>query len=76
MEVNALITQTITPTNPPIQSEQASQAPLIGMEFKKKKNYSVFESYENMAMNAAILSLAVCVCNIMNKVKMCDGSVH
>ena len=35
-----------------------------------------FESYENMAMNAAILYLAVCVCNIMNKVKMCDGSVH
>ena len=75
MEVNALITQTISPTNPPIQSEQASQAPLIGMEFKKKTN-SVSESYENMAMNAAILSLAVCVCNVMNKVKMCDGSVH
>ena len=35
-----------------------------------------FESLENMAMSAAILCLAICVCAFLNEVSMCVRSVN
>ena len=36
----------------------------------------MFESYENTVMSAAILYLSFCVCDVMNKVGMCDRKIN